>query len=111
MDLDLLQAATGFVLRDYVEKHTAKDLNKKALKDLFDGKDVEHSGNKSICSIEKSGRKEVIVSFAGEEKESSVTLKSDATVIIDRDKKHVWYSEEPISTDRNNKFEHLMTLS
>jgi hypothetical protein len=110
VDLDLLQAATGFVLRNYVTKHSANDLNKKKLKDVFDGQDVTRSGNKSICSIEKSG-KEVVVSFAGESKESSVTLKKDATVITDRDTKHVWYSEEPISTDRNNKFEHLMTLS
>ncbi len=112
-ELDILQAATGFVLRGYIETFPAIDLAKR-FKDLFVGKPVERTGSeKSIsCSaIDKSGD-QICISFDYADKQSEMTkIPESSTIVMDRDQRHIWWSEEPITPDKSNRFQHLLSLS
>ncbi len=112
-ELDILQAATGFVLRGYVETHPAIDLAHR-FKDLFVGKPIEKTGkdNQRTCTdIRKSGE-EIVVTYEHDDKQSErTTIPEGSVVVMDRDHRHVWWSEEPITPDKSNRFQHLLSLT
>lgn len=112
-DADLLQAATGFVLRGYADKSSAME----AARDTFSGfvgapVVTELDKKPSVLNSVDEGKDKVTMLFQDSDgEESAVEIPLDATVVTTRDGKHVWYSQEKVDDDKNTSFTHLMSLA
>jgi len=113
-DHDLLQAACGFVLRGYVGKSSAIDLARGNFKD-FESRPVKSEKIDEDESVVFSGAEEidgkVVVKFQHGDTDCSVEIPDSATVVVTKDRKHVWYSNEKVENDKNSSFNHLMSIS
>ncbi len=113
-DHDLLQAACGFVLRGYVEKTSALDLVGENFKD-FQAQTVKSAkveeGEPVVFSGAEKIDEKVAVKFQNGGTEYTVEISDSATVVVTRDRKHIWYSNEKVENDKNSSFAHLMSIS
>lgn len=114
-DHDLLQAACGFVLRGYVEKVPATDLAGGNFED-FQARSVNSAkieeGETFVFSGAEKVDDEIVLKFQhGNNAEHVVKIPVGATVVVTRDRKHIWYSNEKVENDKNSSFTHLMSVS
>lgn len=111
-ELDILQAATGFVLKGFLRTYPAIDLARRFNGD-FEGRKIEGLGaDKPLtCRKIRISKDKVVIACEHEDTQPMVKdISETSTIVIDRDHQHVWYSEDPITNDRTNQFTHLLSI-
>lgn len=112
-ELDILQAATGFVLKGFVQTYPVNDLAKRFKTD-FEGKKIERTGddNPLTCKTIRKSKDKIVITCQHKDAQSmTIAIPETSTIVMDRDRQHVWYTEEPITNDRTAQFVHLLSVT